>query len=378
MSEVKVVNRDFSFNASELEDASSAVSEEIEKEKTPEENTNSDAKQNEPEKSAKDTVEEPEKKHEEHVATDENTEGDATFEINGFDEPENKDDKIKDGKTATDSADWKKHIKTADIKEVAKELGLDDFVIELNEHIKNGGKPYDYIFAKTMDWDKLPDALVIKNKLFEEHPELTQEQIELLFDKKYSQGEFAEEDDKKIGDIMLKTDAAKRRSEQKEKWGKLVLPDAKQVQLPDDVKSMVEAAKQKADDDEKQKSYILNSEATKQLHQGKRVAVELPDGSKFNYVLDKPETLTNIISNPQLFKKLTTNKEGEPNVGLLQKIALLALDEKKFFGDIYNRGKGAGKNDLIDENRNAQIPQRKNPAAKNNKPVVVGSVTLSA
>ena len=40
MSEVKVVNRDFSFNASELEDASSAVSEEIEKEKTPEENTN--------------------------------------------------------------------------------------------------------------------------------------------------------------------------------------------------------------------------------------------------------------------------------------------------------------------------------------------------
>jgi hypothetical protein len=109
---------------------------------------------------------------------------------------------------ATPSAemDWKTVLKKVDRKEAAKELGLDEFDIDFADFRKNGGNPHRYLEAKGRDWKSVSDADVLRHDLRQQFPDLTQEEFDLLAEKrvnsKFAQ-DFANDTEKKVALLEL-------------------------------------------------------------------------------------------------------------------------------------------------------------------------------
>lgn len=255
---------------------------------------------------------------------------------------------------------WKDAIKGIDKKEIAKALGFNDFSIEMDEHLSRGGAAEDYINAKGFDWNKVADADLVISEMKKEFPNATQAQLERLFNKKYNQTELAEEEDKEDGLLIMSADARKLREKRIEEQSKFKLPE--QV--------ITEAAKtQEEFQIQQQKSieqaqrhhqeviqFYENNEATKNLMSSKRVAIDLGDNGSFNFKIDKPELITQALTNAETWGKLTSTPQGEPDVLKQQLIGLFAFNPQKFAMELVNYGKSLGEEKLVSEGQNAKKP----------------------
>lgn len=249
---------------------------------------------------------------------------------------------------------WKDAIKDVPEDELAEMLGDDDFIKGMRKHIKNGGAPYDYISAKGINWDNVTDTDIIKADLRSEFPNATPIQIDRLFNKKYSQTETAEDEDKEDGLLLMSADARKSRQQKVETSKSFKIADARPAPQPQIQQPQIdEKAKEKADKDA---AFIVNHEATKNLFQSKRVAIEISEGVKQNMGIKNPQALMDIWFKNGELAKYTTTPQGEPDVQLLQEAALFIANRSQFKKQIFNAGKEAGQKSLVDEGKNAGIP----------------------
>lgn len=258
------------------------------------------------------------------------------------------------------SQNWKDLIKGVNKNEIAKEAGISDFALELDEHIARGGKPFDYLSAKGIDWNKVSDTDLAYNQLKEEYPDATATQLQRLFNKKYSQGELVDDEDREDGELQLKADSRKIRNANIEKQSQFKIPDAI---VPQSVKTQqeLELQQQQADQQiQQQREQIVqfyeNNEATKNLMTSKRVAIDLGDMGSFNFKMDKPEYLTKAMTDSDVWGKLTSTPQGEPDVLKQQQIALFAYNPKKFAMELVNYGKSLGEQKFVEEGQNAKKP----------------------
>lgn len=256
--------------------------------------------------------------------------------------------------TAPAVTNWQDAIKTVDKKELLKAAGISDFAIELNEHLQRGGKAEDYIAAKGVDYSKVGDIDLIYEDLKSQYPTANGQQLQMLFNKKYSQGELAEAEDKELGDLQMSADASRLRQSKVDTAAKFKLPDAIQITQPESnlEKIKLEAEQAQAAQFEKVKTFYESHAATKTLMEGKRVTVKFGDKGSFNFNIDKPEVLTQLLLDGNAWNQVTSNAQGEPDVEKLQRIALYAANPN-YDVDIYNYAFAQGRKSLVEEGQHA-------------------------
>jgi hypothetical protein len=254
-------------------------------------------------------------------------------------------------------------IKKIDRKELLKKAGVNDFAIEIDEYLSKGGKAEDYLYAKSIDYNKISDEDLVKDGLRKEYPGFSAEDINELFLAKYKDIDAvdAADPDKKRSELQLRADAFKLRQSKIEQQQKFKIPDTPILQKD-------EAYEQwKADQDSRTKlndatvKYIIDHEATKNLHESKRVAINVGDGiPPFNFNVDRPELITQSwVDGGKIFGKLISTATGEPDVHKQQLITTFAANPQKFIQSIFNYGVSNGERKLVAEGQNAVKPQAK-------------------
>jgi len=268
--------------------------------------------------------------------------------------------------------DWKNELKKADPKEILKELGYDDFVAEFAEFRKNGGDAYKYLEAKAFDWDSVGHEDLIMDDLKLQYPHLSDDKIERLYQAKYKQSELASDEDREVGLIQLEADAELVRQKRINEQKSFQIPEIARTQEAVDMQAMYEEQR-KLESEQTQKvlQFFQEHEATKNLYQSKRVAIDLGDNGKFNFNIDKPENLMSVALDSEKWQRaISINpQEADPNklipdVAKLQKIALVAMNPN-YEKDLVNYGKSLGLKAIVEEGQNARRPIGNTPAQPN-------------
>lgn len=255
---------------------------------------------------------------------------------------------------------WKEEIKKVDRKELLKEAGLTDFAIEMNEYLQKGGKAADYLAAKAVDYNEISDEAMVKEDLKNQFPTFTKDQINLMFSRKYTTIEGADEEDKEFAALQLKADAHKIRQAKIEQQSAFVIPENPILQKDEAYEQWKQEQQSRPQLMEKLRDYFNSHPDTKSLHESKRVTISLGEGVQpFNFVIEKPEILTQALSDGGvILNKALSTKSGEPDVAKQNLVTLFSLNPQKFIQDIFNYGRSMGvKKELVEEGQNAQRPQ---------------------
>lgn len=250
-------------------------------------------------------------------------------------------------------------LKKADAKEILKKLGVSDFAIEIDQHIRGGGQAVDYLQARAIDYSKISDDSLLKDDLRKQYPTLQPHQIDMMFERKYSP--LTElQDDKDFAEIQKQADAYKVRQsaiaeQQKFKISETVVPT-----VVDNREQEIAQQQQY----EKVLNFYKEHPDTQNLMTSKRVAIDLGADGKFNYNIDKPEYLTRAILDGEFWKRITSANPKEPdvaklvpNVALQQKLAFIAMNPN-YEKDLVNYGRSLQLPALVKEGQNVVPPTK--------------------
>jgi hypothetical protein len=293
----------------------------------------------------------------------------SSFSMPSFDGEE--DSEGEEGQAAA-VVDWKEELKKANPKDILKELGYDDFLAEFAEFRKNGGDAYKYLEAKAFDWETVNHQDLVLDELKLQYPHLTDDKIEKLYQAKYKQSEYASDDDKEIGAIQLEADAELIRQKRIAEQKTFQIPDVMNSQEVNQFQERM-AEQQKIESERVQQAlqFFKEHDATKNLMESKRVAIDLGDNGKFNFTVDKPETLMAVALDSEKWQRAIAVNPQEadpskliPDVAKLQKIALVALNPN-YEKDLVNYGKSLGLKSIVEEGQNARRPIGSTPAQPN-------------
>jgi len=268
-------------------------------------------------------------------------------------------------------ADWKEELKKANPKDILKELGYDDFLAEFAEYRKNGGDAYKYLEARAFDWDTVSHQDLILDELKSQYPHLTEDKVERLYQAKYKQSDMASDDDREVGLIQLEADAELVRQKRVTEQRQFQIPDPARAQEANTQAMYEEQRKLEIDQTQKIIQFFQEHEATKNLYQSKRVAIDLGDNGKFNFNIDKPENLMSVALDSEKWQRAISVNPQEadvskliPDVAKLQKIALVAMNPN-YERDLVNYGKSLGLKAIVEEGQNARRPIGNTPAQPN-------------
>ena len=85
-------------------------------------------------------------------------------------------------------------------------------IAKINEYVKETGRSVeDYFSTQLLDVEKLTDIDVVKSKLSADNPDLSKEEVEILFKDSYGSGEKGEDGKPSVQSIRLKRDATEAR-----------------------------------------------------------------------------------------------------------------------------------------------------------------------
>jgi hypothetical protein len=267
--------------------------------------------------------------------------------------------------------DWKEELKKANPKDILKELGYDDFLAEFAEYRKNGGDAYKYLEARAFDWDTVSHQDLILDELKSQYPHLTEDKVERLYQAKYKQSDMASDEDREIGLIQLEADAELVRQKRVIEQKQFQIPEPARMQEANTQAMYEEQRKLEIDQSQKIIQFFQEHEATKNLYQSKRVAIDLGDNGKFNFNIDKPENLMSVALDSEKWQRAISVNPQEadvskliPDVAKLQKIALVAMNPN-YERDLVNYGKSLGLKAIVEEGQNARRPIGNTPAQPN-------------
>jgi hypothetical protein len=270
----------------------------------------------------------------------------------------------------TSVLDWKEAIKKADKAEILKELGVTDFAIELNEHLSRGGKADDYLNAKAVDYSKISDDDIVKADMRAKFPTFSPQQIDLMFNRKYSAGADASGEDEQFAQLQLQAEAHTVRQQKIAEQQKFKIAEPIQV-ANTQADSEAEYQNQLA----QSRNWFNSHEATQNLMTSKRVAIDLGDDGSFNYKVDRPEIITSALTDGELWARMTSvnPKESDvtklvPDVAKLQRL-IIAATNPNYEKDLVNFGKSLALPALVREGQNITQPAKVIPVDAQQKGV---------
>ena len=252
-------------------------------------------------------------------------------------------------------------LKNIPKEELYKYLGLDEHDIKFSDFRKNGGNPYDLIQQKFIDWDKVPDAELIKQDLQKQFPKLSNEKIEKLFASKYKQDEYASEEDKEFGAILMETDAYTARQKRIEDQKKSEIPFSP-VQVsnePNPYEKMVGDANKQV---EELSRHIITSDSVKSLLAKKELKVDVGNGNFHTFDIDEPNHLVDVLLDDKISSQYGMDAQGKPDTQLLLEMALFKASPQTYRQGLIEYGRSiALLDELLKDGQNATKPVGASP-----------------
>lgn len=250
-------------------------------------------------------------------------------------------------------------IKKVNRVELLKKLGVNEFAIEIDTHIANGGQPIDYLNAKAVNYDSISDEDLVKQDLKRAYPNFSAEEISRMYSRKY--GINSDMSDEEIQDVNLELKAKGYEIRQNLKAEQQKFKIADIAHTPQNNEAY-EQWKQTQDENTRLitqlQEFYNGHPATKSLNESKRVTINFGEGVKpLNFNIDNPELITTaMLDGGMTFAQRSLNDKGEPDVARQQLGAFLALDPQKAVQMIFNYGKSVGERNKVAEGQNAQRP----------------------
>jgi hypothetical protein len=216
---------------------------------------------------------------------------------------------------------------------------------------------------------------LVLDELKLQYPHLADDKIEKLYQAKYKLSEYASEEDKEVGLIQLEADAELIRQKRIVEQKAFQIPDVARSQEAIDTQNRMaeqqEIQAQQVQQVQQALQFFKEHEATRNLMESKRVAIDLGDNGKFNFTVDKPENLMAVALDSEKWQRAIAVNPQEadpskliPDVAKLQKIALVALNPN-YEKDLVNYGKSLGLKTIVEEGQNARRPVGSTPAQPN-------------
>lgn len=253
---------------------------------------------------------------------------------------------------------WEDEIKKVDRKEVLKKLGVSDFALEMDAHIAGGGDPADYLSARSIDYNKIPDEELVKQDLRKQYPNFSSDEIQKMFNRRYGIKEDMQDEEKEDILLELKAKAYNIRQSNIAEQQKFKIASAVPVQQDENYQKWKEQSAANEQIINQLHQFYQGHQATKALNDSKRVTVNFGDGVKpLNFQVDKPELITNsLMDGGQTYLQAALNDQGEPDVARQQLVSLFAFNPQKFIQTVFNYGKSMGVQSKVTEGQNATKP----------------------
>lgn len=255
--------------------------------------------------------------------------------------------------TGQQAVSWEDAVKNVDKKEVLKKIGVSDFAIELDEHLKRGGQAIDYLMARAIDYNKVSDVDLIKGDFDKKYSSLSPEDRAALFNDVYKQSEYDDDAQKAVGLIRMKADAHILRQSKIAEQQSFKIPE--QMQQQQEVQQQPNYGEQA----EATKKYITENQATQAFLQSKRVAIPLGEKDSFNFSINDPNYLIKVMTDQQLWAKHLTDKQGEPDINKMLRVAKYVVDPDAHDMQIYNYGHQRGERKKVEGNQYISKPTTK-------------------
>ena len=188
---------------------------------------------------------------------------------------------------------------------ILKELGYDDKAVNLLKevkeldpkmaafllHWKTNGDVKDYLRELTTDYEKMPAEEVMRHQLRQEYPKVSEEQLNILFNRKITKAyslDSEDEDEKAEGKMLLEAEASKYRDIFINKQQDFLLPKPPEPK-PSDLEVQQQLLnKQREQQFEAYKSDIDNNTYTKEVFANNKISIG--DGEeRFSYPVDAKE-----------------------------------------------------------------------------------------
>lgn len=257
------------------------------------------------------------------------------------------------------SVDWKTELKKADQAEILKELGFDDKMVGFFNKWRTDGNIAEYIKAVTVDYSKMTPEQLMKYQLEQDFPEFSPEDLEELYQAKIIDAyklnpETFSETEVKRGRLMLAADAKKVRADLVQKQQDYILSAKPPASVVDTQGQQREAEIRELTD--KYMSSLNGSPVTKELLSNKRLV--LGDGENaFNYEIGDPQSVVQILQNPEMYVQHVFKEDGTPMVEKQLFIAAAAIDHKGLQNELIKYGISLGHKRAIEQIENAKKPE---------------------
>jgi hypothetical protein len=236
-----------------------------------------------------------------------------------------------------------------------EEIESDDFLKRFIDYYKQTGDAAAFLRSQTVDYDKMPDVDVIRQKFDEENSDLDQETRDLLFseelrskykvDPDINPEELEYNDAKlyKIGQGLLKRDADKARKSLKDEQQKFALPDSSKQQQQ----------QAQAFDAEAYKKKIMSSGDMAKFTETKllKLSVSGEDSVPYGYEIDNPGEIIEMMTNDSKFWSLF-QKDGKIDHVTQAKVYAYAKNPDAFERQLVELGKTLATEKVLKEKRN--------------------------
>lgn len=282
------------------------------------------------------------------------------------------------GQSTVDNAPAPKPTISELLKDVPKDelykfLELDEHTIKFNDFRKKGGNPYDYITQKAVDYTKISDEMLLKNKLKEQYPNLEADDVQVLYDDRYGQNDSDEENVNKKRAIIAKADAYEQRQKKiadQQASDMPVIPQPQQ-QGGNEYETAIKTLQKQ---NQEYYNYIVGDEVVKQFIADKKLKVDVGNGNYYTFEVENPQHLRDVLTNPKVSDQYGNNAQGKPDTQLMLEMALFKASPKQFRESFINYGKSlALLDELLKDGQNVSKPQGaapRNGATTGNRKIV--------
>lgn len=218
----------------------------------------------------------------------------------------------------------------------------DDFIKGVVEFYEKTGDLTPYLQAKTVDFTQMSDEEIVRRNLREQYSDLSEKAFDRLYKQKVTDAfkldadEWGEEDSE-LGRELLRSEAAKLRSQYQQWQQSFVAPE------PEDNSQLLQQFE----------AEVKANEFTQSLLNGKKISIKTAEG-EFNYEIPQADALVDMtIDNDKFFSQFAP--DGKLDYARWYKTAAYSQNPELFERALINYGKTLGRSEVTKEIKNPSI-----------------------
>jgi hypothetical protein len=225
----------------------------------------------------------------------------------------------------------------------SEEAFANEQIARLNEYVAKGGSMEEFFSTQTANYDEMDTESIVKNHMKFKNPELSIEEIGLLYEDTYKLDEDEYTDKEvKLSKIKLKQKSLEAKKELMKFQSDNAIP-----------KTAKDAEAERLALEENQANW--RSKVNEGLKDFQEVSFDLNDkGDKYTFAVneDSMNYVKSTASNLSDFWKRYVNEDGSENIGKIAREMAILENVNSIVRSAYAQGKSGGKEDVINDIKN--------------------------